>query len=165
MIHQLASSCFNVRLTPIINHGSLSDDKPSRFGDVLELRDYLSSGRLASTFLCQASSSSYPLVAKVINLEAFPAETRPELKSLEWTQDEAIQAAYNELDVYAHLVGIQGSTIPRLTGAYRGMRSAQGFAAEIIVIVMEHVGRELQLSTLTDEQRCVVVVWPSENRA
>lgn len=147
MIRRLAITCANASLTPI--------DGMSRQSATLELQDYLSSGRLASAFLCQTSSSSDLLVAKIIDLGICPVQHQypDEMDPSSLSYHEAILAARHEIEVYAHLVDLQGSVVPRFIGAYQGTRLSWGFTGEMIVLVMQYVGPPLQLSTLTDEGR------------
>lgn len=144
----------------------------------LELQEYISSGRLGSVFRCKTSDSistnvhshhhhQQDLVAKIIDLGAIPSViTVPNTKTntnIDNDNDDQLdqagimQAIRNEIRTYTHLIDLQGIIIPRFHGAFRGIRSYRGFASEIVVLVMDHLGPMYGLSALTDQERYVYV--------
>jgi len=90
-------------------------------------------GALSTTFRGGLSSTSTPVIAKIVDLDSFDLTDDP--VSRDYTKTEAREAIIREWRIYQSMTGLQGQLVPRCYGLFHSSR--------FFVLLLEDVGREI----------------------
>ncbi|ODO09600.1 hypothetical protein I350_03208 [Cryptococcus amylolentus CBS 6273] len=110
---------------------------------LVELHEYLGSGRLWDAYRVKLSSGSTPsqvVVAKICNLYTFTLGDAYEYE----TPSAAADAIEIELDLLTHLQAVQGEIVPRLYGRWTGRcQLPSGGTVRLDCVMLEDCGRAI----------------------